>query len=360
MSGVSIEIQELSKSYGAIKVVDRVSLEVGPGEFVALLGPSGSGKTTLLMSIAGFVNPDSGRILIDGSDVTTAEPRLRNIGMVFQNYALFPHMTVHQNIAFPLVQRGVGKQEIARRIGKITELTGLAGMEERPIPNLSGGQQQRVALARALVYEPRVLLMDEPLGALDKKLREHLQEEIKRIQQVTGTTVVFVTHDQSEALGMADRLVVFNKGRIEQLGTPAELYDAPATAFVADFIGEANILRGMAVQVTRDECSIRLSNGHVVEGCAVGADKPAVGNAVELVVRPSRVETSPSSASGLQGRIISRSYLGDAVNLRVEIDGVQSLAVREPPSSTWVPGQTISLNWKSRDARIFKANERGM
>jgi ABC-type Fe3+/spermidine/putrescine transport system ATPase subunit len=342
MSGVSIQIEELSKSYGVINVVDRVSLNIEPGEFVALLGPSGSGKTTLLMSIAG------------------AEPRLRNIGMVFQKYALFPHMTVQQNIAFPLVQRGFGKQEISSRIRKITELTGLVGMEERPIPNLSGGQQQRVALARALVYEPRVLLMDEPLGALDKKLREHLQEEIKRIQQVTETTVVFVTHDQSEALGMADRLVVFNRGCIEQLGTPSDLYDAPETAFVADFIGEANIPRGTAVNVSRNECMIRLPNGHMVGGCPVGRDIPTPGNEVDLVVRPNRVETDLSGASGLQGRIVSRSYLGDAVHLRVEIDGVQSLAVKEPPSSKWLPGETISLRWKARDARVFKAKERGM
>lgn len=360
MSGVSIDIQGLSKSYGPVLVVDDVSLSVEPGEFVALLGPSGSGKSTLLMSIAGFVQPTAGRILIGGNDVTRSEPRLRNIGMVFQKYALFPHMSVQENIAFPLQQRGIPKHEIGDRILKVTALTGLTGLEERPIPNLSGGQQQRVALARALVYEPPVLLMDEPLGALDKKLREHLQDEIKRIQRVTGTTVVFVTHDQTEALGMADRLVVFNKGRIEQLGSPSDLYDTPETAFVADFIGEANILRGTTVQVSQDECQVRLHTGQVVGGRQIGHDRPNVGCPVELVIRPNRIDTNNLTDSGLRGRVVSRSYLGESVNLRVEVAGGHAIAVKEPRSSPWQPGEEISLSWQCQHARVFKTKERGM
>jgi ABC-type Fe3+/spermidine/putrescine transport system ATPase subunit len=242
-----VEISQLKRSFGPLTVVDDVSIDVGPGEFLALLGPSGSGKTTILMTIAGFSEPDSGSVRIGGRDVTRLPLHARNIGMVFQKYALFPHMTVAQNIAFPLLQRGMAREQIRRAIAEVIGLVGLAGLEDRSSVDLSGGQQQRVALARALVYRPPVLLMDEPLGALDKKLREHLQVEIKDIQRIIGTTVIFVTHDQNEALAMADRLAVLNHGRIEQIGTPEDLYERPANSFVADFIGEANVLTGVAV-----------------------------------------------------------------------------------------------------------------
>lgn len=359
MSGVAIEIQGLSKSYGAIRVVDDVSLNIMPGEFIALLGPSGSGKSTLLMSVAGFVRPSSGSIKIGGKDVTHIAPRQRNIGMVFQKYALFPHMTVRENIAFPLLQRRLAKDEIARRIASITELVGLGDFEGRLIPDLSGGQQQRVALARALVYQPPVLLMDEPLGALDKKLREHLQQEIKQIQRITGTTVIFVTHDQTEALAMADRLVVFRKGRIEQIGTPSDLYDAPQTAFVADFIGEANILKGTVREINAQHCQVQLESGCVIAGKHVGDPAPVVGNPVDIVVRPAHIFTGPCDGSGLHGTVIARSYLGESVNLRVALKCGDTLAVKEPPGSSRQPGEEVSLNWHCQHARVFKTNERG-
>jgi ABC-type Fe3+/spermidine/putrescine transport system ATPase subunit len=246
-AGVRVEVGGLLRRFGSVAAVDDVSFDIDPGEFLALLGPSGSGKTTIMMTVAGFLRPDRGSIRIGGNDVTRLPPWQRNIGMVFQNYALFPHMTVAQNIAFPLQQRGVERHRMQEEISRVIELVGLAELGHRLPVDLSGGQQQRVALARALVYRPPLLLMDEPLAALDKKLRERLQVEIKEIQRVTGTTVLFVTHDQTEALSMADRLAVLNRGRIEQIGTPEDLYERPANAFVADFIGETNILVGNAV-----------------------------------------------------------------------------------------------------------------
>ena len=240
--GAPLALQAIAKRYGGVTAVDRLSLEVASGEFVSLLGPSGSGKTTTLMMIAGFIIPSSGSILLDGKNITRLPPYRRNIGMVYQNYALFPHMTVGRNVAFPLRMRGVGRDEIARRVGRALELVQLKGLSERRPTELSGGQQQRVALARALVFEPPLLLMDEPLGALDKKLRQELQSEIKRIQRETRGTVIYVTHDQEEALSLSDRVVVLNHGRIEQVGPPGELYERPRTRFVAEFLGAANFL----------------------------------------------------------------------------------------------------------------------
>ena len=362
MPGAAIAINAISKEYGGHHVVRDVDLDLAAGEFVALLGPSGSGKTTILMSVAGFVRPSSGSIQINGKDVTDLPPRLRNIGMVFQRYALFPHMTVGQNIAFPLIQRGLGRAEVANRVADMAVLVGLGGFEERSVTNLSGGQQQRVALARALVFQPPVLLMDEPLGALDKKLRERLQVEIKDIQRATGTTVLFVTHDQAEALSMADKLVVLNNGAIEQVGTPAELYDAPASAFVADFIGEANILHGSLVEAAAGRCSVRLRDGSIVEGLPVGAlGGDGHGRPVELVVRPSSVQLAPGPTRGLAAQVLSTTYLGDFVSVRLRLGSGEVVTVKEPASSARVAsGEVRHASWPVASARVFRSDRKGV
>jgi putative spermidine/putrescine transport system ATP-binding protein len=358
MSGVSMQINEVSKRYGPLTVVDQVSLQIGAGEFVALLGPSGSGKSTLLMSVAGFTTPDSGTIRINGKDVTRVPPRLRNIGMVFQKYALFPHMTVAQNIGFPLVQRGIAAPEIAQRIADAMRLVGLYGLTDRPAPNLSGGQQQRVALARALVFQPPVLLMDEPLGALDKKMREHMQVEIKEIQRATGTTVLFVTHDQTEALSMADRLVVLNHGRVEQVGTPEELYNSPANPFVADFIGEANILFGAIVDGDPQRCRVDLGGGVVVEGSSATGTAFAAGAPVEVILRPTNIHLNSVSAdASLVGDVVSSAYFGEFFNVRVAV-GKHMLTAKERAHLTRGPGEKVAVSWNSLDAMVFPRRQK--
>src|SRR5260221_5061343 len=291
-AAASIEVRKITKRYGGVIAVDDVSLSVPPGGFLALLGPSGSGKTTILMSVAGFEHPNAGRILIGTKDVTDVAPYRRGIGMVFQKYALFPHMTVAENVAYPLRQRGMGRAEREERVRESLDLVRLEGLGSRLPAQLSGGQQQRVALARALVYRPPVLLMDEPLGALDRKLREQLQIELKQLQRGLGTTVIFVTHDQQEALSLADRVAVLNEGRVVQIGTPNELHDAPATSFVADFIGEANILRGIATATSKMECVLHLANGIAFRGALIGRVEGASSFSPELVIRPSRVKLS--------------------------------------------------------------------
>jgi spermidine/putrescine ABC transporter ATP-binding subunit len=355
-AGVRVEISRLKRSFGALTVVDDVSIDVGPGEFLALLGPSGSGKTTILMTIAGFSEPDSGAVRIGGRDVTRLPPYARNIGMVFQKYALFPHMTVAQNIAFPLLQRGMPREQIRRRIAEVIELVGLSGLEDRSSVALSGGQQQRVALARALVYRPPVLLMDEPLGALDKKLREHLQVEIKDIQRITGTTVIFVTHDQNEALAMADRLAVLNQGRIEQIGTPEDLYDRPANSFVADFIGEANVLTGVAVGRIGASCQVRVGNGVIVSGVIASDDlTPPANSPAEIVVRPTRIRLQElDSQAPLSGVVISITYAGDSWAARLDVGAGVHLTARGPATVARPrPGDRLAIHWKDEDARVF-------
>ena len=239
-----LDIEGASKSFGEVAALADVSLGVSAGEFVTILGPSGSGKTTLLKVIAGFETADTGRILVDGADVTDLDPAQRNIGMVFQNYALFPHMSVARNVAYPLAMRRMAKAEIDRRVAEALDMVELAGMAERLPKQLSGGQQQRVALARATVFQPRLLLLDEPFGALDRKLREQMQLEVRRLQRRLGLTTLFITHDQEEALVMSDRIAVMDKGRLQQVGLPHEIYEAPANPFIADFIGEFEHLRG--------------------------------------------------------------------------------------------------------------------
>ena len=293
MTAPYIELTEVVKSYdGRTRAVDNISLSVAKGEFITFLGPSGSGKTTTLMMLAGFEEPDAGRIMLAGNDITHVRSWKRNIGVVFQNYALFPHMTVRRNVAFPLKMRKVDDATIQRKTAAVLKLVGLSDFADRYPTQLSGGQQQRVALARGLVFEPDVLLLDEPLGALDKNLREQMQVELKRIHREVGVTMIYVTHDQSEAMTMSDRIVVFRSGRIDQVGSPMELYDRPRTRFVAEFIGDSNILEltdaneGEGVANTRDIGSVKVQRFN---------RSPAAATRY-LLVRPEEIVLLPQDA----------------------------------------------------------------
>jgi spermidine/putrescine ABC transporter ATP-binding subunit len=361
--GLAVRIDHLSLRYGGFVAVDDVSIAIAPGEFLALLGPSGSGKTSILMSVAGFVKPSAGRIGIGETEVTSLPPRERNIGMVFQKYALFPHMTVAQNIAFPLTQRGVRRSEIVRSVNEFVALVGLQGFENRLVPNLSGGQQQRVALARALVYRPPVLLMDEPLGALDKKLRERLQVEIKDIQKLTGTTVIFVTHDQIEALNMADRIVVLNHGKIEQDGTPLDIYEHPRNSFVADFIGEANVLTGTLASREGARGAVRMMNGSELPGLIVETSVSiSPGDEVDLVIRPHKARFAQDDTEAfLAGTVANVAYSGDSLATHVAVTGGGRITIREASGVPRSVGSHAGVTWCAHDAKIFHktSNRRG-
>nr|WP_210319632.1 ABC transporter ATP-binding protein [Rhizobium wenxiniae] len=319
-----IRFDGVSKYYGQQCVVDKLRLDIEKGEFVSLLGPSGSGKTTLLMMLAGFETATEGQILVDGYRVNDVPSHKRDMGVVFQNYALFPHMSVGANVAFPLQMRGISKAEIAGRVKTALDMVQLGALSERKPSQLSGGQQQRVALARALVFEPRVVLMDEPLGALDKNLREQMQLDIRALHQRLGLTIVFVTHDQGEALTMSDRIAVFNKGKIEQIGTPRQVYDEPATRFVAEFIGETNLIAGTVEVVEATSVTIRMNGGNIVR--VAGTDGLAAGQAVSVSLRPERLSLTQVSGTdaSLPGNTISATvtdcvYQGD--HLRVQLTG---------------------------------------
>ncbi|MCC7273841.1 MAG: ABC transporter ATP-binding protein [Alphaproteobacteria bacterium] len=353
-----VAVRDLVKRFGPVAAVDGVSLDVAAGEFVALLGPSGSGKTTILMAIAGFEFPTSGRVEIGGEDVTWAPPNKRNLGMVFQRYTLFPHMSVVENIAFPLKMRGIGRAEREAKAQAALATVRLEGYGARRPSQLSGGQQQRVALARAIVYRPRVLLMDEPLSALDKNLREEMQLEIKHLQQRIGVTVVFVTHDQTEAMTMADRVAVLDRGRLQQVGAPRDLYEAPATPFVAGFIGETNFLpgRAKAAAVAGAPVAVALDGGGEAVATAVGA-VPA-GVAVRVAVRPERVALSPPSADTLPGTIAEAIYAGVATTCIADIGGDRRLRARIAAGTglvQWEPGARVGVGWRAEDARAFAA-----
>ncbi len=316
--GAALTITGLTKWFGSAVALDGVDLEVAPGEFMTLLGPSGSGKTTTLNVVAGFIQPDSGEVLIDRKPLGGIPSHKRDIGVVFQNYALFPHMSVFANIAFPLRQRRVAKRDISHRVAEALEIVGLVGLGDRYPRELSGGQQQRVALARALVFQPKLLLLDEPLGALDKRLRESLQLEIKRIHREVGATFVFVTHDQEEALAMSDRIAVFNNGGIEQVGSAQELYEYPESLFVAQFLGDSNIIEGRVVVEANRKFLFDGRQRYEIEGHQPNDTR------VALVIRPERllVAAETSELGGrenrLQGTISEVIYLGSRRRLVVQ------------------------------------------
>ncbi len=356
----ALVLRGLEKFFGDVPAVDGVDLEVRQGEFVTLLGPSGSGKTTTLRMIAGFTGQSAGIIEIDGTDMGHVPPYQRDVGMIFQNYALFPHMTAAENIAFPLEMRRVGRPEIRRRVAEALALVKLEGLGDRYPRQLSGGQQQRIAFARAVVFNPRLLLMDEPLGALDKKLREALQLEVMHISRQLGATVIYVTHDQEEALVMSDRIAIFNKGRIEQVGRGDDLYDRPASLFVADFIGESNILRGRFERdgdggwLAQDNSRLRVGVAQA-ERAALASGSPAA-----LVVRPERlrivgVDDAGSAAAGantVEASVRDALYLGSTRKYELTLPDGQAATVRQQVvggEQVWQPGDRVGLTWAIDD-----------
>ena len=319
-----IRLEELTKAFDGVVAVDGIDLHMPPGEFFTMLGPSGCGKTTTLRMIAGFERPTSGRILLDGSDVARVPPHRRNVNTVFQSYALFPHLDVAGNVAFGLKYHKLSKEEQTRRVGEALELVNLAGFAGRKAAQLSGGQQQRVALARALVLRPRVLLLDEPLGALDARLRKNLQVELKALQNELGITFVFVTHDQEEALTMSDRIAVMNEGSVEQAGVPREVYEEPRTLFVADFLGVSNLLAAEAMGPDGDACSVRV--GDRVFRAQQGATG-ARGD-VKVMIRPERIAIEPHATGGdnrLPGMVERSVFLGGAHEVHVRVLGGELL-----------------------------------
>ncbi len=350
--GVPVRLDRLQKAYEGTLVVEDLSLSVEAGAFLTLLGPSGSGKTTTLMMIAGFVPNSGGEIYIDERPVGRVPPERRELGMVFQSYALFPHMTVGENIGFPLRMRRRPRAEIGRKVAAALEMVKLPGYEERMPRQLSGGQQQRVALARAIVFEPRVLLMDEPLGSLDKKLREHMQAEIKRIQKELDMTVIYVTHDQQEALSMSDQIAVMHNGRIQQVGPPAELYDEPVSTFVADFVGESNFVSGTATAIENDgTVEVRHQSGRIFRAHGHAAVTP--GMPVVASIRPERLvlvsAADPGNGFNLwTGRIGEIVFLGDAVRYRI-LFGEVALTVKTQDREIGAQariGDEIGVRWR--------------
>ncbi len=355
-----VRFSEVQKSYdGETLVVKNLNLDISRGEFVTMLGPSGSGKTTCLMMLAGFEVATHGEIYLDGHGINNVAPHKRNIGMVFQNYALFPHMTVAENLAFPLEVRKQPKDEIKQRVDRALEMVRLDGFGTRRPAQLSGGQQQRVALARALVFEPKLVLLDEPLGALDKNLREEMQYELKHIHEDLGLTMVFVTHDQSEALTMSDRIAVFDDGVIQQIDSPSVLYEEPKNAFVAYFIGENNRFNGVVKEIDEATCSVQIESGDIVVAKPVNVK--AVGDKTTLSLRPERVYINPEpgvTPNLLDANVKELIYLGDHIRTRVTVAGNEDFVVKIPNShehSQLETGQDIKVGWASDDCRALDA-----
>jgi putative spermidine/putrescine transport system ATP-binding protein len=342
---------------GETVVVRSLNLEIQRGEFLTLLGPSGSGKTTTLMMLAGFEAPTHGEITLAGRPIKGVPPHKRNIGLVFQNYALFPHMTVGENVAFPLAVRRLERGEVTRRVHRVLEMVQLGDYVNRHPSQLSGGQQQRVALARALVFEPQLVLMDEPLGALDKQLREQMQIEIKHLHSALGVTVVYVTHDQSEALTMSDRIAVFHDGVIQQVDTPAGLYEEPANAFVAQFIGENNRFVGRVLGFEGDECRVALDDGSIVRARPVNI-RPGDARA-SLSLRPERVQLNPepeTCANTFRALVRELIYLGDHTRVRVSVAGNDDFILKVPNSrrsGRLQAGEAVQVGWSCEDCRAL-------
>ncbi len=358
---ILVKFDSVQKSYdGESLVVKNFNLDVEKGEFVTMLGPSGSGKTTCLMMLAGFEPATHGEIYLDGVPINNVPPHKRGIGMVFQNYALFPHMTVAENLAFPLEVRGMGKSEINEKVTRALDMVRLGGFGDRRPAQLSGGQQQRVAVSRALVFEPQLVLMDEPLGALDKNLREEMQYEIKHIHENLQVTMVYVTHDQSEALTMSDRIAVFDDGIVQQLAAPDVLYEQPDNAFVAGFIGENNRLFGKVVSVEGDFCQVELEGGGgMVKALAVNIG--GVGSRTTLSLRPERVTIGgekKDSTNSLEAKVEELIYLGDHIRSRVSLTGNDQFVVKVPNSHGHVhlkEGETTQIGWEAEDCRALDA-----
>ena len=350
-----IHLHDVSKSYGPMRVVEGLNLEVAKGEFLSLLGPSGSGKMTILMMLAGFERASSGTIWLDGQKLNDLPPHKRGMGVVFQNYALFPHMTVAENVAFPLDMRGVGKAESRKAVEAALDRVRLGHLADRKPSQLSGGQQQRVALTRALVFEPKVILMDEPLGALDKQLREEMQLEIRALHRRLGLTIVFVTHDQSEALTMSDRIAIFDKGRIAQIGAPDAVYDRPENRFVAQFIGETNLI----------ECTLAGREGALVAvdlpgGRRIMATAPqdgAASGAATVSIRPERLalDRTPPHPNSFDVTVDDAVYQGDHIRLHLSAGELPLVARLERSARSFTPGERVNMSFDPADCSVFSA-----
>ena len=360
-SGGFVTFERVQKSYdGETLVVKDLNLDIGKGEFLTMLGPSGSGKTTCLMMLAGFESATHGEIRLGGSPINNIPPHKRGIGMVFQNYALFPHMTVAENLAFPLEVRGIDKSAREKKIAHALDMVQMGEFTGRRPAQLSGGQMQRIALARALVFEPELVLMDEPLGALDKQLREHMQFEITKLAHRLGITVVYVTHDQTEALTMSDRVAVFDDGRIQQLATPDVLYENPENSFVAQFIGENNTLNGTVETIDGESCTVRLDGGEVIDARPVNVSAP--GERTLISIRPERVEFNRErlhqDAHLLKAEVLEFIYMGDIFRTRLRVAGREDFIIKTrnaPDQRRLTPGETIEIGWLPDDCRALDA-----
>ena len=353
MTAALVELRAVTKRFGDFVAVDGVSLAIAPGEFLTLLGASGSGKTTTLRMIAGFDQPTAGEIWMEGQSIHLLPPNKRNVNTVFQNYALFPHMSVWDNVAYGLKMRRVAKAEIGERVGQVLEMVHLEQLARRAPRQLSGGQQQRVALARALVNRPKVLLLDEPLGALDLKLRKEMQLELKHLQTQVGITFVYVTHDQEEALTMSNRIALMRAGRIEQAGTPQEIYDRPATKYVADFIGETNLLSARVRATAGDRVTLDVEGQAIEAQVPAAGSVPTAGSLVWLSVRPEAMailhdgESPPGGGHNvLVGTVLEGIYAGSMTRLRLRLAGETTLVLHVSPTGTAVaPGQQVRIGW---------------
>ncbi|MFT3816808.1 MAG: ABC transporter ATP-binding protein [Rubrivivax sp.] len=356
----AVEFRDITKKYGNTVVVSGINLKIEGGEFVSLLGASGSGKTTLLMMLAGFTSPSSGQILVDGQRTDQVPANRRNQGVVFQSYALFPHMTVTENLAFPLKARGIAEDRAREMIAKALARVRMTGFEDRYPSQMSGGQQQRVALARATVFEPPLILMDESLSALDRKLRQEMQVEIKDLHQELGKTIIYVTHDQEEALTMSDRIVVLRDGRIAQVGAPMEIYERPSSVHVANFIGEANFIDGRVEQQAGGRLQVATRAG-LLEACSDQAWK--AGDKVQIMVRPEAMQVRAPNGEGgaggaLQGRVTQVSFIGDALVYRIAV-GEQSFvakAVRSRHGAVLRSGDAAEVFFHAGDVLVFGAD----
>ncbi len=357
-SEVLVRFRDVEKTYdGRVNVVDRLDLEIRRGEFLTLLGPSGSGKTTILLMLAGFEAVTAGDITLNDRSLRNVPPFRRNMGIVFQNYALFPHKSVFQNVAFPLVQRRLSKHAVSEKVEAALRMVDLTGLGERRPHQLSGGQQQRVALARALVFEPEIVLMDEPLGALDKKLREQMQIEIKHLHEQLGMTVAYVTHDQGEALTMSDRVAIMNDGLIQQVGSPHEVYEKPANAFVANFIGENNAFEGRIEGSDGRNCVVRLASGDIIR--ARSAAERANGEAALLSLRPERLVIGPAAedmANRFGAKVVEVIYFGAHNRVRLAMagrDDIIALAPAGAAGEALAPGAAVAVGWAPEHCRVL-------
>ncbi|MBI1171302.1 polyamine ABC transporter ATP-binding protein [bacterium] len=354
-----VAFEHVQKSYDGVSlVVKDLNLSIGKGEFLTMLGPSGSGKTTCLMMLAGFETATHGEIRLDGRPINQVPPHKRGIGMVFQNYALFPHMTVGENLSFPLEVRGMAKEAREAKVKRALGMVQMGDFINRRPAQLSGGQQQRIALARALVFDPALVLMDEPLGALDKQLREHMQFEIKHLHENLGITVVYVTHDQGEALTMSDRVAVFNDGRIQQLASPQDLYERPENSFVAQFIGENNKLRGRIEAISGQGCKVRLATGELIDATPVNVTEAGAETVVSI--RPERVEFKaellPAGAQTIEATVREVIYMGDLWRTVLAVAGADDFVMKSRNSQgqqVLVPGEKIRIGWAPADARAL-------